>query len=123
MSERLYALRGAISVERNEADAIRSATEELMRDLMGRNELRPEMMVSCLFTSTDELDAEFPAVAARDLGLERVPLLCTREIKVPGSLERCIRVMIHYYAKDGHEPHHVYLKDARNLRSDINSAQ
>jgi chorismate mutase len=120
---RLHALRGAISVDRNEADAILSATRELMARLMERNELVAEQMVSCIFTATTDLNAQFPAVAARDLGLDRVPLLCSQEIEVPGSLARVIRVLIHYYARDGHEPQHVYLGEARALRADLHSAQ
>ena len=120
---RLFALRGANSVERNEADAILDATDRLMRDLMSRNELEPDAMVSCIFTLTDDLNAEFPAVAARRLGLDRVPLLCAREVPVPGSLARVIRVLLHYYAADDHEPRHVYLGDARTLRADLESAQ
>jgi chorismate mutase len=94
-----------------------------MRALIERNGLAVERMVSCIFTLTDDLDAEFPAVAARRLGLDRVPLLCAREVPVPGSLPRVIRVLVHYYAPDGHEPRHVYLGDARNLRADLESAQ
>jgi chorismate mutase len=120
---RLIALRGANSVERNEASAILGATEELMRELMARNELGPEQLVSCIFTLTEDLDAEFPAVAARNIGLHRVPLLCAREIPVPGSLPRVIRVMVHAYAEPGREPRHVYLGAARALRADLESAQ
>src|SRR6201992_4073642 len=100
---RLFALRGANEVTANEADAILAATDELMRELMQRNSLAPEAMVSCIFTLTDDLDAEFPAVAARRLGLDRVPLLCAQEIPVPGSMPRVIRTLLHYYAPDGHE--------------------
>jgi chorismate mutase len=120
---RLFALRGANTVESNEARAIVDATEALMRELMARNALEPDAMVSCIFTLTSDLDAEFPAVAARNLGLNRVPLLCSREIPVPGSLPRVIRVMVHYYASEDHEPRHVYLGDARALRADLESAQ
>jgi chorismate mutase len=120
---RLFALRGANTVESNDAQAIVEATDALMRELMSRNALEPDAMVSCIFTLTDDLDAEFPAVAARNLGLSRVPLLCTREIPVPGSLPRVIRVMVHYYASDEHESRHVYLGDARSLRADLESAQ
>lgn len=120
---RLFALRGANTVESNEAGAILEATDALMRELMSRNELEPDAMVSCIFTLTDDLDAEFPAVAARNLGLNRVPLLCTREIPVPGSLPRVIRVMVHYYAPEDHESRHVYLGEARSLRTDLESAQ
>src|SRR5437588_10295077 len=120
---RLYAVRGANHVTANESAAILAATDELMRELMARNALEPDAMVSCIFTLTDDLDAEFPAVAARNLGLNRVPLLCSREIPVPGSLPRVIRVMVHYYAAEDHEPRHVYLGDARSLRTDLESAQ
>ncbi len=120
---RLFALRGANSVERNEAQAILDATDELMRELLARNELEPAALVSVIFTLTDDLNAEFPAVAARRLGLDRVPLLCTREVPVPGSLPQVIRVLAHYYASEGHEPRHVYLGDARTLRADLDSAQ
>ena len=120
---RLFALRGANSVTSNDAQAIVAATEALMHELMSRNALEPDAMVSCIFTLTDDLDAEFPAVAARNLGLSRVPLLCSREIPVPGSLPRVIRVMVHYYASEDHKPRHVYLGDARSLRADLESAQ
>jgi chorismate mutase len=120
---RLFALRGANEVTANEADAILAATDELMRELMQRNSLAPEAMVSCIFTLTDDLDAEFPAVAARNLGLSRVPLLCAREVPVPGSLPQVIRVLIHYYAAEDHDPRHVYLGRAQSLRADLESAQ
>ncbi|HEY2160496.1 MAG TPA: chorismate mutase [Solirubrobacteraceae bacterium] len=120
---RLFALRGATSVESNQADAILAATSELMRELMERNALAPEAMVSCIFTATDDLNAEFPAVAARRLGLHAVPLLCARELPVPGSLPKVIRVLVHYYAPEDHEPRHVYLGEARALRADLDSAQ
>jgi chorismate mutase len=121
--ERLFAVRGAAQAEANDADAILAATEELMRELVDRNDLGPEAMVSCLFTTTDDLDAEFPAVAARNLGLDSVPLLCAREIAVPGAMPRVIRVMVHYYAGTGHEPAHVYLGATQALRSDLHAAQ
>jgi chorismate mutase len=121
--QRLFALRGANSVERNDADAIMDATDELMRELISRNELTPESMVSWIFTLTNDLDAEFPAVAARRLGLNKVPLLCTREVPVPGSLPRVVRTLLHYYADEDHVPRHVYLGEARVLRADLDSAQ
>jgi chorismate mutase len=121
--QRLFAVRGATQVDANEAGAILEATEGLMRELISRNDLAPEAMVSCLFTTTDDLDAEFPAVAARRLGLDSVPLLCCREIPVPGSMPRVIRVMAHYYAPEGHVPAHAYLGGAQDLRADLQSAQ
>jgi 23S rRNA pseudouridine2605 synthase len=120
---RLHALRGATTVERNDPESIVAATRELMSELMTRNGLGVEQMVSCIFSATGDLDAEFPAVAARDIGLNRVPLLCTREIDVPGALECVIRVLIHYYAADGHRAQHVYLHEAKKLRTDLEAPQ
>jgi chorismate mutase len=121
--DRLFALRGATSVDENTEDAILAATEELLRALLERNTLDVAALVSCIFTATDDLDAAFPAVAARRLGFDRVPLLCTREIDVPGSLPRVIRVMLHYYAPADHTSKHVYLGEARSLRADLDAAQ
>jgi chorismate mutase len=123
VSERLYALRGATSVPENSAAAILSATEQLMAALIERNELAIDQFVSCIFTTTEDLNAEFPALAARRLGFDRVPLICTREIDVPGSLPRVIRVLAHYYAPAGHVARHVYLGEARSLRADLDAAQ
>jgi chorismate mutase len=120
---RLTALRGATGVERNEAPAIIEATTELMTQIMERNAIAAEDMVSCIFTATDDLDAEFPALAARRLGLAGVPLLCAREIPVPGSPERIVRVLIHYYGDEANPVHHVYLREARALRNDLEAAQ
>jgi chorismate mutase len=121
--QRLFAVRGAVQAEANEPEAIAAATTELMQELLDRNELEPEAMVSCVFTATDDLDAEFPAVAARNLGLESVPLLCCREIPVPGSMPRVIRAMVHYYSPVGHLPAHAYLGATQELRSDLHAAQ
>ena len=120
---RLFALRGANSVESNTRESIIGATEALMQELMARNELVPERLVSCIFTVTEDLDAEFPAVAARNIGLNRVPLMCAREVPVPGSLPRVIRTLVHYYAPAEHEPQHVYLGATQVLRQDLTSAQ
>ena len=120
---RLFALRGASSVDSNDAPAILGATERLMREIMERNQIGPDDVVSCLFTLTEDLDAEFPAVAARNLGFGKVPLLCAREIPVPGALPSVIRVLIHYHADDDHVARHVYLGEARTLRQDLDGAQ
>jgi chorismate mutase len=122
--QRLFAVRGATQAEANEAGAILEATTELMRELIGRNgDIAPEAMVSCLFTTTEDLDAEFPAVAARNLGLDAVPLLCCREIPVPGAMPRVIRVMLHFYAAADHVPAHAYIGEAQKLRADLEAAQ
>ena len=122
-SQRLFALRGAISVAENTERAILDGTRELVEEIMERNSLAADQMVSCVFSATTDLNAQFPAVAARDLGLSRVPLLCTQEIDVPGALPRVIRVLLHYYAPAGHAPQHVYLREARSLRADLEAAQ
>jgi chorismate mutase len=121
--QRLWAVRGAVRAERNDVEAILRATENLMRELMSRNGLAGERIVSCLFTATDDLNAEFPAVAARRLGLDSVPLLCTRELDVPGAMRSVIRVLVHYYAPLDHVPQHTYLGEAQELRADLRSAQ
>jgi chorismate mutase len=120
---RLIALRGANTVEANEPEAILGATDELMRALLDRNGLGPGDLVSCIFTLTADLDAEFPAVAARQMGLSQVPLMCAREIPVPGSLPRVVRVLVHCYPPEGAEPQHVYLGEAARLRLDLQGAQ
>jgi chorismate mutase len=120
---KLRALRGAITVDENEEDAILDATEELVRELMSRNALDQDDMVSCIFTCTPDLNAQFPAVAARRLGLNSVPLMCAREMDVPDAMPRVIRMMLHCYADPGREPRHVYLREAIHLRRDLHAAQ
>jgi chorismate mutase len=120
---RLWALRGAVQAERNSEDAILGATEELMRALMNRNDLEPADFVSVILTATDDLNAQFPAVGARLVGLDHVPLLCNREMDVPGAMERVIRVLAHYYGPVDHKPTHVYLGETHRLRADLHSAQ
>jgi chorismate mutase len=122
-SERLFAVRGAVQAEANEPEAILDATERMLREVLERNELDPDALVSCLLTTTDDLDAEFPAVAARRLGLDSLPLICAREIAVPGAMPRVIRAMVHYYAPIGHRPDHVYIGDTQELRSDLHPAK
>lgn len=118
---RVVALRGANEVTENTAEAILSATDKLMREILTRNELGADDLVSCIFTLTPDLDAQFPAAAARAMGLSSVPLLCAREIPVPGALPRIIRVMIHAYMDRPAE--HVYLGEAAKLRLDLAGAQ
>ena len=83
----------------------------------------PESFVSVIFTATDDLNAQFPAVAARELGFGEVPLLCNREMDVPGAMERVIRLLAHYHAPADHTPEHVYLGETKKLRADLHSAQ
>jgi chorismate mutase len=121
--ERLFAVRGAVQAAANDAASIVEAAETLVRDILDRNELEPGALVSCMFTTTEDLNAEFPAVAARNLGLDGVPLICAREIDVPGAMPRVIRAMVHYYAPTGHKPAHVYLGATQELRADLHAAQ
>lgn len=121
--QRLFAVRGAVQAAANDADSILGATEELMRELIERNALEPEAMVSCIFTTTPDLNAEFPAVAARRLGLDSVPLLCCQEIPVPGSMPRVIRVMLHFYGPVSMTPAHAYIGETQKLRADLSAAQ
>lgn len=110
-------------MDENTAEAILEGTDLLLREMIARNELRTDDLVSCLFTCTEDLDAEFPAVAARRIGLSSVPLLCMREIDVPGALPMTIRTMLHCYADEGRDPVHVYLRDAVALRRDLHDPQ
>ncbi|MDQ4142968.1 MAG: chorismate mutase [Actinomycetota bacterium] len=119
-SRQLRAIRGAISVERNHAQAIVDATEQLLAEMLERNKVEPEDVVSIIFTATPDLTAEFPAPAARRLGLSDVPLLCAAEIAVPGALPRCVRVLLHASSEKGRaQLRHVYLGEARRLRADL----
>ncbi len=110
-------------MDANDARAILEATEELVSAVLERNRLAPDDLVSCIFTCTEDLDAEFPAVAARRIGLSSVPLLCAREIPVPGALPRVIRLLLHCYPATDVEPQHVYLREAVALRQDLQGAQ
>jgi chorismate mutase len=121
---KLRALRGAITVEANDAKAILGATEELLRAMVDRNGLEHDDIVSCLFTCTPDLNAEFPAVAARQIGMSDVPLMCAQEMDVYGQMPHVIRVMMHCYPQQpDRKAEHVYLRDAQKLRLDLAGAQ
>ena len=113
-------IRGAITVEENSAAAIVEATEALLRALVERNGIDPVEVASVFFTTTPDLNAEFPAYAARQLGWLTVPLMCGHEMNVPGALPRCIRVMLHLNTEQPQSAmHHVYLRGAVALRRDL----
>lgn len=117
---RVRALRGATTVAADDADAIASATGELIEEMLRRNEVDPGDLISAVFTATPDLTAGFPAAAARALGISDVPLLCAQEIPVRGALQRCVRVLMHIHsARDRAELRHVYLNEAVDLRSDL----
>jgi chorismate mutase len=115
----LRAVRGAITVDEDTAEAIHRATVEMLDAVLERNALEHDDLVSVIFTATQDLSAEFPAVAARAMGLSHVPLLCAMEIPVAGAMPRCIRVMVLCYAPAGRGIRHVYLREARQLRTDL----
>ncbi len=110
-------IRGATTVEQNDRAEILSVTTELLQLLIQRNDLHVEDIASAIFSLTEDLDAEFPALAARMLGWTDVPLMCTREIPVPGSLGKCVRVLLHVNTtRSLTEIQHVYIRGAVNLR-------
>jgi len=113
-------VRGATTVESNTPEVILRGTLELLALIIRQNDIRPEDVASAIFTTTPDLDAEFPAMAARQLGWLNVALMCAHELSVPGSLGRCIRILIHWNTeKSADEIVHVYIKDAARLRPDL----
>ncbi len=117
---RARAIRGATTVDSDTPDQIRHATRELLETIVARNGITSADVISAIFTVTHDLTSEFPAHAARELGWLDVPLLCTLEIPVPGSLPKCIRVLLHVESSASRtELRHVYLHAARALRPDL----
>lgn len=113
-------LRGATTCLADTPDDISAATQELVRAMMERNDLEHDDVVSVIFTTSTDLTSAFPATAARGIGFGDIPLLCASEIDVPGSMSRCIRVLMHVYTTRARtEIHHVYLRDAQSLRDDL----
>ena len=113
-------VRGATTVEENSAEAILAATRELLETIIAANEIAQENVASVFFSTTIDLNAAFPAVAARELGWTDIALLNMHEMAVPGSLPRCIRILIHLNTDRGaKELRHIYLREARRLRPDL----
>jgi len=116
----LRGIRGAITVEQNSAKEILAASRELLDAIIKENDVVAEDIASIIFTMTADLDACFPARAARDKGFKYVPLLDTLELNVPGSLARCVRILVHVNtAKSQKDIKHIYLKEAACLRVDL----
>lgn len=110
-------IRGATTVDSNTREEIVSATKELLLEIKEKNQLKVEEIASIIFSATRDLNAEFPAVSARELGWNDTPLLCTLEIDVPGSLPKCIRVLLLLNTeKEQKEINHIYLREAVSLR-------
>lgn len=117
---RLQGLRGATTVEVDTKERIIAATAELLEEMMDRNSIVKDDLVTIIFTSTPDLKSEFPAAAARGIGISDVPLLCACELDIEGSIKQVVRVLMHFYtAKQKSELHHVYLKNAKPLRTDL----
>lgn len=113
-------VRGATTVEHNNREEILTATRQLLALMVRRNGIDKHDVASAIFTTTVDLDAEFPALAARQLGWLDVPLLCGHELSVPGSLPRCIRVLVHWNTdRKQSEIEHIYVRDAVRLRPDL----
>lgn len=116
----MRAVRGATTVDSNKVDEIIAETKELLQRIIEENSISIEDIVSVFFSSTHDLNAAFPAVAARQLGWVNIALMCTNEINVPGSLEKCIRILIHFNTdKKNEDIKYIYLKGARALRPDL----
>ena len=113
-------IRGAITVAENTRDDILQATDELLRQLVKANEIDDHQVAAVFFTTTSDLNAEFPAVAAREIGWDRVALMCSHEMMVPNSLSKCVRVLILVNTeKTDRGLVHVYLREAKRLRTDL----
>jgi len=110
-------IRGATQIAANTVEAMEEAVMELVRELQARNKLRPDDVTWAIFTVTHDLDADFPARAARLAGWHQVPMICSQEIPVPGSMPRVVRVLLH--VDSGGATHHVYLRGAQALRPDL----
>jgi monofunctional chorismate mutase len=117
---RVRALRGATTLERDDRDHLLERTQELIHELFDRNDLVEDDLVSIVFTATDDVHSAYPAEAAREAGITHVPLLCARELEIDGGIPRCVRLLVHTYTPRGvRDLRHVYLHDARQLRTDL----
>ena len=120
MPTSVRAVRGATTVDEDTAPAITERVVALLRQILERNGLEEDDIISILFTATDDIVSTFPATAARSMGLGAVPLICARELAIVGSVPRCIRVMLHVETERSRSDiHHVYLEGAKGLRDDL----
>ncbi|WAM30640.1 chorismate mutase [Caldicellulosiruptor naganoensis] len=115
----VYAIRGATTVGIDTRDEIIISTQELLNEIIAKNQLKKEEIVFILFTMTKDLKSAFPAYAARLMGFTDVPLICAQELDIEGALEKCIRVLMLIQKDSTFTPKHVYLKDAKSLREDL----
>jgi chorismate mutase len=116
----MRAVRGATTLREDTVDEVIAATSRLLEEMLRRNDLTREELVSIMFTATPDVRSEFPAAAARKIGISDVPLMCATEMDVVGAPTRCIRVMMHVYTdRERSALRHVYLEGARQLRTDL----
>jgi chorismate mutase len=119
-AERVRAIRGATTVDVDTRDEVIARTQELVAELLDRNAVDPDDVISIVFTATEDIRSAFPAEAAREAGLTHVPLMCARELDIEGGIERCIRILAHVHTRLGTaELRHPYLHAARQLRTDL----
>lgn len=117
---RLIGIRGATMLQKNDAIEMKSAVIELLQEMLGKNKVQIDDLVSIIFTTTEDLNCAFPAASARELGLGDVPLLCSKEIEVPGAPKLVIRILIHTYSELSRKNvSHIYLRGAEILRQDL----
>lgn len=120
---RVKGIRGATTVERDDPSLIIQATQELIREILKRNGITKDVIISAIFTATPDLKSEFPAKAVRNMGWSDIPMLCTTEMDVVGGITRCIRVLLHVECSDenrrSRKIRHVYLEGAVELRPDL----
>lgn len=120
MTSRVRGLRGATTIAADTSDEVIQATAELLKEMMERNGVVRDDLVSIIFTATPDITSEFPAAAARSIGISDIPLLCACEIDVKGAIPRVIRILMHIYSERGlSDLRHVYLRDAQPLRTDL----
>ena len=120
MAERVRALRGAITIDNDTREQVIERTARLIQTMMERNDVEKNDLISIIFTATDDIASEFPAAAARQIGISDVPLLCARELDVLDAVGLCVRVMMHLYTdKEPSALRHVYLEGAVPLRTDL----
>ena len=120
MPTSVLALRGAITLERDEKDHLLERVERLLGEMLERNEVDHDDLISILFTATPDVHSAFPALAARRMGLGDVPLICAQELDIDGGMPLCVRILVHLQTdRTRGELHHVYLEDARGLRDDL----
>jgi chorismate mutase len=120
MPPTVRAVRGATTVDEDSPEAVTERVVALLRQILGRNGLVEDDIISILFTATEDIVSTFPATAARSMGLGAVPLICARELSVAGAVKHCIRVMLHVTTERRRdEIHHVYLEGAQGLRDDL----